>query len=221
MSTLSFTYNLGAPELANRFVNQEDSPKPGLSTATLYNLQSPNLNIQGLTLTLQINNNIVTPPADANSSLLVYNGTIVVSTTTNTIGILTYTAEFQNPVPRSILNGISRSPKISTYVTSASGLLANYLFGNVIIQYDNRETVRLPFFRPNKKKKRVWLKSSLEHLVVLVVVALSAEGQTYSAKCSIPVHPVCIQSTGLVPGGRTRRPGGRCRESDRDGSCPR
>lgn len=138
-SPLVFTYNYPASlELDNNFVNAPTSPLPGTSSAIFLNLQSSNLILQGVTLTIQFYNNLVAPATTTSiSSLVVKNITIIASSGTNTIGTLSYVLQFQNPVDGSDpLLTSTRVAKVSSFVTSASGIFANYLFGNVIQQSD-------------------------------------------------------------------------------------
>jgi len=132
-SPLVFTYNESSKLLVNYFEDASGSSLPGVSGATLFTLQSPNLFIKGVTLTLQFYNNVVTPAPDANTSLQCGNVTIIASSGTNTLGTLSYSRQYQNPVAGKdpLLNKI-RVSKVSSYVTLASGIFANYLFGNVI-----------------------------------------------------------------------------------------
>lgn len=139
VSPLVFTYNLVASRiLGNIFEDASDSPLPGRSSSNLFILESPNINLQGITLTYQNYGNFVKPDADANKSLSVQNITIIASSGTNTIGTMTYNQQFENLVrgtdPLIIRTRVS---KISTFVNSASGIFANYLFGNVVLQLDN------------------------------------------------------------------------------------
>jgi hypothetical protein len=138
-SPLVFTYNIfDSRILGNIFVDGSGSPLPGTSNVTLNTLSCPNVNVQGITLTLQIYGNEVKPELGAQTSLRVANFTIIASSATNTLGTLTYTQQIQNPVRgNDPLIIRSRVAKISSYVNSASGIFANYLFGNVIFQYDN------------------------------------------------------------------------------------
>ena len=135
-SPLLFTYNNpGSLKLNNIFVDASGSPLPGSSGTQLYILQSPNLNLQGVTLTLQGYTNIVIPTSTKTSptSLQVNNVTVIASIGTNTIGTISYSRQNQNPIPATYTLKV---PKISSYVSSASGIFVNYLFGNVITQTD-------------------------------------------------------------------------------------
>lgn len=137
-SPLVFTYNVpGTSELDNQFVNAPTSPLPGLSTAFVTDLQSPNLVLQGVTLTFQFYGNNVTPATGAATSLRVDNiTTIIASSATNTLGTLSYVLQYQNPVSTTFPTG-TKLAKTSSLVNAASGIFANYLFGNVITVYDN------------------------------------------------------------------------------------
>ena len=144
-SPLVFTYNYpGSSQLDNQFVNAPTSPLPGLSDAILINLQSPNLILQGVTLTLQYYDNYVAPASTtAITSLEVDNITIIASFGTNTLGTLSYVFQHKNPVPgKDPLFGRTRLAKLSSLVTSASGIFATYLFGNVITVFDNTTSGR-------------------------------------------------------------------------------
>ena len=136
-SPIVFTYNNPRTNLINNyFENASKSPLPGLSTLTLYGLQSPNILVNGVKLTLQIYGNTV-DPKDAATSLKIENCTIIASSATNTLGTLSYVVQYQNPVPGSdpILNR-GRAANTPSYVNAASGIFSNYLFGNVIFQRD-------------------------------------------------------------------------------------
>jgi hypothetical protein len=89
--------------------------------------------VQGVTLTLQFYENLVTPSATAQTSLLVKNLTIIASSATNTLGTMSFVQQFQNPVQGSTLPRVS---KTSSLVNAASGIFASYLFGNVVTVYD-------------------------------------------------------------------------------------
>jgi len=139
-SPLVFTYNYpGSSLLENQLVNAPTSPLPGTSSTVLINLQSPNLVLQGVTLTIQGYNNRVDPASVSSpTSVTVQNNTIIASSGTNTLGTLSYIREFPNPVPGKDPRPIrTRVAKLSSLVTSASGIFANYLFGNVITVVDN------------------------------------------------------------------------------------
>jgi hypothetical protein len=139
-SPLVFTYNYPkSSELDNIFVNAPTSPLPGTSSTGLLSLQSPNLVLQGVTLTIQGYNNRVAPASVSSpTSVSVQNLTIIASSGTNTLGTLSYIREFPNPVPgKDPLLVRTRVAKLSSFVTSASGIFANYLFGNVITVVDN------------------------------------------------------------------------------------
>ena len=138
-SPLIVTFNYPTSlELDNNFVNAPTSPLPGTSAAILLNLQSPNFNVQNATLTIQFYNNLVAPATPTSvSSLVVKNITIIASSATNTIGTLSYVLQFQNPVNTTDpLLTSTRVATVSSFVTSASGIFASYLFGNVIQQSD-------------------------------------------------------------------------------------
>jgi len=138
-SPLVFMHNIvDSRILGNIFVDASGSPLPGQSNASLLTLQSPNVNLQGSTLTLQVYGNEVKPQLGEQTSLRFTNNTIIASSATNTIGTLTYAQQYQNPVQGTdplVLR--VRVAKISSYVNSASGIFAKYLFGNVITQLDN------------------------------------------------------------------------------------
>ena len=139
-SPLVFTYNYpGTSVLDNIFVNSPTSPLPGTSDAVLINLQSPNIISQGVTLTIQFINNLAAPATTTSiRSLRVENITIIASSATNTLGTLSYVFQYQNPVPGSDpILGRTRITKLASVVNSASGIFANYLFGNVITVFDN------------------------------------------------------------------------------------
>ena len=138
-SPLVFTYNYPGTSLLDNFlVDASGSPLPGDSKIVLNSCQSPNLNVQGITLTIQAYNNSVRPLQGATTSVKVVNITIIASSATNTIGTMSFPFQFQNPIPGNDPYIIrARVPKVSCYVNSASGIFANYLFGNVIQQFDN------------------------------------------------------------------------------------
>jgi len=137
-SPLVFAYSSLPTELDNTFVNAPTSPLPGTSSASLANLQSSNLILQGVTFTIQFYNNLVTPATGETTSLTVKNLTIIASSGTNTIGTLSYVFQYQNPVPGSgTITTRTRIAKTSSLVNAASGIFANYLFGNVITVYNN------------------------------------------------------------------------------------
>jgi hypothetical protein len=131
-SPLVLTYNIPLdPVLVNIFEDASGSPLPGTSTASLISLQSPNINLQNTTLTLQYYDNLVTPLAGEKASLLVENLTVIASTATNTIGTLSWVQQYKNPGSSTTTALV----KTSSYVSAASGIFASYLFGNVISQY--------------------------------------------------------------------------------------
>jgi hypothetical protein len=136
-SPLVFTYTYPVDaQLSNIFVDASGSPLPGTSTADLITLKSPNFNVQDATVTLQFYDNLVKPKTGEKSSLIVENVTVIASTTTNTIGTLSWVQQYQNTVPTSDKNvNTTTVAKVSSFVNSASGIFANYLFGNVIFQF--------------------------------------------------------------------------------------
>ena len=150
VSPLVFTYNEPkSQELGNDFKNEVESPRKGLTSAFLYDLQSSNLNVSNLTLTLLIYSNVVIPKnpkngTNAKTSLEVESMTIVATSISNTVGILTYTLQYQNPYD-SNNNPTTTTliPKTSSFVNSASGIFVDYLLGNVITTYDSKTGERI------------------------------------------------------------------------------
>ena len=137
-SPLVFTYNdPKSQELGNIFKNAESSPEKGISGVSLYNLKSPHLNLPNVVLTFLVYSNIVIPKdPKAKTSLEVESITIMATNTSNTIGILTYTLQYQNPILSDTPTLKTLVPTTSSFVNSASGIFANYLKGNVITTYD-------------------------------------------------------------------------------------
>lgn len=88
-SPLVFTYNNPKSVLLS------DSLGPSTSVS-LIGLQSPNLVLQGVTLTLQTFDNTV--PLGASSNLLVENITVVASAGTDTLGTVSFVLQYPNPV---------------------------------------------------------------------------------------------------------------------------
>ena len=174
-SPLVFTYNNPKSVLLSDSLGAS-----GNSTISVIDLQSPNLVLQGVTLTLQAYDNSVL--LNPSSSLLIENITVIASVGTDTLGTVSFVLQYPNPVPPptpssslSMLkkeeendNDIdevtledsallpSSSPvtnkddvssfltsddtnvsKTSSYVGGASGIFVEYLFGNVIYQYNN------------------------------------------------------------------------------------
>jgi hypothetical protein len=144
-SPLVFTYNIpGTLLLSNLFENRLSSPLPGASGVGLINLQSVNINLNGVTLTLQNYGNTVTPLPGATTSLQVYNETIIASYGSDTIGTLTWVQQYPNPVPSTeSLVGKTRLTKLSSFINSATGIFSNYQLGNVITQFDNNTGKRI------------------------------------------------------------------------------
>lgn len=138
-SPLVLTYNLSNDqELTNYFVNTESSPLPGTTDFSLYALQSPNLDLKNVLLTVQFNINQKKPLDNEKTSLIVVNVTVIASVDTNTLGTLSWTQQYLNPVPgNDPIITRARVSKVSSTVNSASGIFVNYLFGNVITVYDN------------------------------------------------------------------------------------
>jgi len=143
---LVLTYNVYTDGvLLNSLVISETSPKPGLTSNTgIITLESPNFHLQGVVLSLQYYSNTVKPALNASSFLKVDNINIIASQGTDTIGVMSYTAQFYNPVPTPSQNpDIGRINKISSYIQSASGIFSPYLFGNVVLEYLNRTGDRI------------------------------------------------------------------------------
>jgi len=138
-SPLLLTYNYpGTSKLDNIFVDASGSPLPGTSGARLLILESPNFNVQGVTLTIQFYYNDVKPELGAQTSLVVENVTIIASSGTNTVGTMSYVFQYQDPVPGDDpLVARGRIPQISSVVNAASGLFQSYLSANVVTVYDN------------------------------------------------------------------------------------
>lgn len=137
---LVLTYNVNTDGIVlNSLVISETSPKPGLTSNTgIITLQSPDFRLTGVVLTLQYYSNTAKPAPNASSFLKVDNINIIASQGTDTIGVMSYTAQFYNPVPTASQNpDIGRIKKISSYIQSASGIFSQYLFGNVILEYLN------------------------------------------------------------------------------------
>ena len=138
-SPLVFTYNYPlSSKLDNIFLDASGSPLPGTSTADLITLESANFIVQGATLTIQFYTNVAKPTTGQITSLYVNNVTIIASSGTNTIGTMSWSQQYLNPVPGTDpLVSKARVSKASSYVMSASGIFASYLFGNVIFVNDN------------------------------------------------------------------------------------
>jgi hypothetical protein len=143
-NSLLFTYNIpNTLLLSNLFENRSSSPLPGASGVGLIHLQSVNIDLNGVTLTLQNYGNTVTPLSGETTSLQVYNETIIASYGVDTIGTLTWIEQYQNPVPSTeSLVGKTRLTKVSSYINSATGIFTNYQLGNVITQFDNNSGKR-------------------------------------------------------------------------------
>ena len=175
-SPLVFTYNNPKSVLLSDTLGTS-----GSSTISVIDLQSPNLVLQGVTLTLQaFDNSVLLNPS---TSLLIENITVMASVGTDTLGTVAFVLQYPNPVPpptpSSSLSMLKKeeeehdndideitledsalvppsspvpreddvSPfatsddthvsKTSSYVGGASGIFVEYLFGNVIYQYNN------------------------------------------------------------------------------------
>ena len=143
-SPIIFTYKYpGDQVLENYLQNRESSPLPGLSFIGVYKLKSENIHLPGVTLTLQTYSNNVTPPIGDTSFLQIGNVTIIASYGSNTIGTLSWQQQIENPL--SVLDPsltTTRIGKVSSNVSSASGIFSSFLFGNVIRQFDNNTKER-------------------------------------------------------------------------------
>jgi len=137
-SPLVFTYNdPNSLELGSIFKITESSPRKGICGVSLYNLESPNLNLPNVILTLLVYSNVVIPKLpEAKTRLEVESITIMATNSSNTIGILTYTLQYQNPILSEEPTIKTQVPTTSSFVNSASGIFANYLKGNVITTYN-------------------------------------------------------------------------------------
>jgi hypothetical protein len=146
MAPLIFTYNVNTSILLNNILEiNEKSVRPGVSSISLYKLDSKNIQLNGVVLTLQVyGNTVITSTEESKSNLFVNNFTILASEGTNTIGTLSWAQQIYNPFSSTIVN-VSRVPKVSTYVQSASGIFSEYLFGNIIREYDNETGGRTLF----------------------------------------------------------------------------
>jgi hypothetical protein len=129
-SYLEFNWISPADELLNVCIeNSILSPIPGNSGPGIFELQSPNINVEGVTLTILFFGNEINPslPPVING-LTVLNVTISASTTTNVIGTLCFDYQISNTATVKTKTSI---------VTSASGMFASYLYGNAIRTDEN------------------------------------------------------------------------------------
>ena len=122
---LIFTYNVNENILYNYFQNTGTSPNPGLSTDILIPLHSEQLFLPGLTLLYHSRQSVTTQEPPLKTS----NITITASVAANTIGEMNFTYTI---LDESITN---KTPKVSTYITSCSGIFESFLQGNVIIEF--------------------------------------------------------------------------------------
>lgn len=138
-SPLIFTYNNpNSGIIDNNLEVDPNSPYPGISNISLYRLESQNLILNGVTLTIQFYANIAKSLLGQKTDLRIQTNTIVASTTSDTIGTLCYTRQYQNPLSdNDPIFTRTRNTNTSSYISSASGIFSDYLFGNIIHQSDN------------------------------------------------------------------------------------
>lgn len=141
-SPLIFTYNNPKTiRLKNVLKNDDHSIQPGTTLIEIYNILSPNINLQNAILTLQYISN--SEEQQSNSVLNIDNATLIASVENNVIGTLSYVLQYQNPTMDNEPVYIrARLSKLSSFVNSATGIFANYLFGNVIYILDNQSGER-------------------------------------------------------------------------------
>ena len=124
-SYLEFNWTFPTDQLLNIDIeNSKISPLPGSSGPGIFELESPNINVRDVTLTILFFGNEVDPsrPPVING-LNALNVTITASTTTDVIGTLCFDYQISNTATVKTKTSI---------VTSASGMFASYLYGNVI-----------------------------------------------------------------------------------------
>jgi hypothetical protein len=130
MTLLEFKWTSPADQLLNICIeNTVQSSIPGFSGPGIFELTSPNISIQGVTLTIYFFGNEVNPDVPpAINGLIVENVSILASTSTDVIGTLCFDLQYSNT------EAVTTLPSI---VTSSSGIFTSYLLANVLTTYEN------------------------------------------------------------------------------------
>ena len=139
-SPITLTYNYYTSNIMfNYLENNTTSPKAGLTSTAIFQLQSPDSFLQGIDLIDIEFFNIAAPDPTITTQLFIVNHTVTASDKNgNTLGTMSYQLTFANPVPTKDEPKIKyRVRQISSYVSSACGIFTSYNGGKVIINTDN------------------------------------------------------------------------------------
>jgi len=139
-SPLSLSYNYNTSNIMfNNIENNTTSPKPGLTSTAIYQLQSPDSLLQGIDLTISNFVNVAAPDPTITTQLFVTNWTVTASDKNgNTLGTMSYQLTFANPVPTKDEPKIKyRVRQLTSQVSWACGIFSSYLGGRVVVNADN------------------------------------------------------------------------------------
>ena len=144
-SPITFIYNFNTSNLLfNNFVNQSTSPNPGVTSNTIYKLQSPDTFLQGVDLVVSSLVNTAAPNPSITTQLYIFNSILTASDKNgNTLGTLNFQFAFANPVPTKDQPKIKyRVRQLTSYVSSSCGIFTSYNGGKVIINIDDNTNNR-------------------------------------------------------------------------------
>ena len=139
-SPITLTYNYYTSNIMfNYLENNTTSPKAGLTSTAIYQLQSPDSFLQGIDLALSDLVNDAAPDPSITTQLFIVNDTITASDKNgNTLGSMSYQLTFANPVPTKDEPIVEyRVRQLTSYVSWACGIFSSYTGGRVVLNVDN------------------------------------------------------------------------------------
>jgi len=139
-SPITLTYNYYTSNIMfNYLENNTTSPKAGLTSTAIFQLQSPDSFLQGIDLIDIEFFNIAAPDPTITTQLFIVNHTVTASDKNgNTLGSMSYQFTFANPVrignePETV----TRIPQVTSNISWASGIFSSYIGGRVVLNLDN------------------------------------------------------------------------------------
>jgi uncharacterized membrane protein (DUF441 family) len=123
----------------NYLENNTTSPKAGLTSTAIYQLQSPDSFLQGIDLTRSVLINIAAPAPSITTQLFIVNEIVTASDKNgNTLGSMSYQFTFANPVRKgNEPETVTRLLQVTSYVSLACGIFSSYTGGRVVLNLDN------------------------------------------------------------------------------------
>ena len=139
-SPITLTYNYYTSNIMfNYLENNTTSPKTGLTSTAIYQLQSPDSFLQGMDLTRTVLINIAAQDPTITTQLFIVNEIVTASDKNgNTLGSISYQFTFANPVStKDEPETVTRLLQVTSYVSFACGIFSSYTGGRVVLNLDN------------------------------------------------------------------------------------